>query len=206
LKKIDESPPQGEDNSQSHSLPNFEKDLFKTECKISDLPTRISIVDRGSKSFILGNKKCLTVNAEIEIPGRSPMMGSYKGDKTEVLTKSVCFCCRPVYGLVATNQGSFRASNGGLTVSYDGQLFEGYFDHITTNIMACYVAEGNVKYEGCFKQGLRCGKGVQWIFEKEVGNFVKVFDGVWRDGAPWKGTKYYNDGTEKQVLNGKEND
>jgi hypothetical protein len=206
LKKIDESPPRGEDNSQSHSLPNFEKDLFKTECKISDLPTRISIVDRGSKSFILGNKKCLTVNAEIEIPGRSPMMGSYKGDKTEVLTKSVCFCCRPVYGLVATNQGSFRASNGGLTVSYDGQLFEGYFDHITTNIMACYVAEGNVKYEGCFKQGLRCGKGVQWIFEKEVGNFVKVFDGVWRDGTPWKGTKYYNDGTEKQVLNGKEND
>ena len=131
-------------------------------------------------------------------------MGSYKGDKTEILTKSVCFCCRPVYGLVATNQGSFKATSQGLNVSYEGQLFEGYFDHITTNVMACYLVEGNVKYEGCFKSGLRNGKGIQWIFDRQVGNFVKVFEGVWRDNDPWKGTKYYNDGTEIIVTNGKE--
>ena len=153
---------------------------------------------------MLGNKKCLTVNAEIEIPGGPTIIGSYKGDKTEVLEKSVCFCFRPVYKLVATNQGSYRGAAGGMMVSYDGQLFEGNFDHITTNIMACYIADKSVKYEGCFKQGMRCGKGVQWIFNKEVGNFVKVFEGIWRNDVPLKGTKFYNDGSETQVVNGKE--
>jgi len=110
--------------------------------------------------------KTATVNAEIVIPNKETALGSYKGDKTEVLEKNFCFCFSPIYKLVATNQGSFKASTSDSNnICYDGQLFEGKFDHIQTNNVAVFIIDNYVKYEGCFKNGNRNGFGTQWRWD-----------------------------------------
>jgi len=48
------------------------------------LPKGIQIVDKGKKEFVLINKKSAQVNAEMEVDGSGTVLGTYKGDKTEV--------------------------------------------------------------------------------------------------------------------------
>ena len=142
---------------------HIKKFIFLGE--ISALPKGIQIVDKGKKEFVLINKKSAQVNAEIEIEGLGTVLGTYKGDKTEVLEKNTCLCFSPIYKLVATNQGSFKGvTKDNNNICYDGQLFESNFDHITTNNLAIFFIEKQVKYEGCFKNGNRHGQGTQWNY------------------------------------------
>jgi len=67
-----------------------------------------------------------------------------------------------------------------------------------------FYIDKKLKYEGCFKNGNRHGLGTQWTWVPTLNDFRKVYEGFWKDNYPWKGKKFFTNGSIIEVENGRE--
>lgn len=87
--------------------------------------------------------------------------------------------------------------------SNDGHHFEGYFKNGLRNGSGTYIADGDFKYIGEWKDGDRSGYGIEYDYNKKrLSNGAwKQYEGVWENDYPnGYGTAIYSDGTKESGM------